>query len=118
MQRLICAVICVLSVTAASTASAAPSILKFWNMTGTTIISLSLAPAGSHAWSANLCLTDPDHAVDDDERLKLPAIAPGLYDVRVRNAKGRACVFHGVSLKGLGPYAFSLSAKQMARCGP
>ncbi len=97
--------------------AAAPKVLKFWNLTAVTITELSLATAGGGAWSGNLCLSDPDHVVDPDERLDLVGISAGVYDVRIRDADKRACVFHDVALKAEGPYAFSLSEDQMKHCG-
>jgi hypothetical protein len=96
---------------AADTAS-----LKFWNTTAETITELYLAPAGTSAWSANLCLTDQDHAVDPDERLSLPGITGGSYEVRVVDKRGRKCLFHDLRLSGAGHYAFALSEEQMASC--
>jgi len=101
----------------ANVCAAAPKSLKFWNLTAVTITELSLAPSGGGAWSGNLCLNDPDRVVDPDERLTLAGISAGVYDVRVRDADKRACVFHDVALKAGGPYAFSLSEDQMKHCG-
>ena len=90
---------------------------KFWNMTAATITQLYMAPAGTKTWSANLCLSDPDHAVDPDERLAMTGVAGGLYDVRVVDKDGRQCMFHGVTVRPNGPYAFSVSEDQMKGCG-
>lgn len=92
------------------------STLRFWNMTAETINELYLAPTETTRWSTNLCLGDPDHVVDPDERLALPGIAPGSYDVRVVDAKHRSCTFHDIRLSGAGRYAFLLSENQMAAC--
>jgi hypothetical protein len=97
---------------------AAAKTLKFWNLTALPITALSLAPAGTVAWSPNFCLSDPDHAVDPDERLNLAGIGGGVYDVRVTDSHNRTCVFHAVTVKAAGPYAFSISEQQMKTCSP
>jgi hypothetical protein len=43
--------------------------LRFWNLTGSTIKELHLAPAGTTDWGPNQCRNDPDGAVDADEHL-------------------------------------------------
>jgi hypothetical protein len=98
-------------------AQAAPQkALRFWNLTGNTITELYLAPPGTTSWSANLCLSDPDHGVDPDERLGMTGIEGGTYDVRIVDKAKRACVFHNVTVKSTGPYAFSVSEDQMKTC--
>ena len=73
-------------------------------------------PAGTAQFSTNLCLSDPDHAVDPDERLSLVEVEGGTYDVRVVDSGKRMCLFHAVTLKSQGPYAFSISEQQMKTC--
>ncbi len=90
--------------------------LKFWNLTSDTITELYAQAPGGSAWSANLCLADADHSVDADERLNLPDLAPGTYDVRVVDKAGRHCLFHNVAVKGDGPYAFSIAEDQRKGC--
>ncbi len=89
--------------------------MTFWNLTGHTVTSLSLAPAGSGAWGPNQCTNDRDGAVDPDERLRLRGVEPGRYDVRIAD-KGRACVVRNVELHGDQPYAFSLSDADLKDC--
>lgn len=93
-----------------------PKPLKFWNLTAITITELYLAPAGTQSWSTNLCLSDPDHAVDPDERLILRGVPSGVYDVRVLDSSKRACLFHGLTLKAQGPYAMAVSEQEMKNC--
>jgi hypothetical protein len=90
--------------------------LKFWNLTATTITELYLSQPSTQAWTANLCLSDPDHTVDPDERLSLKGITGGTYDIRVVDSSKRACLFHGVTLKAQGPYALAVSEEQMKDC--
>ncbi len=91
-------------------------VLKFWNLTAETITELYAQPAGKGAWSTNLCLSDPDHTVDPDERLSLPGFVAGTYDVRVSDKGGRRCLFHNVSVRADAPYAFSIAENQMKAC--
>jgi len=90
--------------------------LKFWNLTADTITELYTQPAGQAGWSGNLCLSDPDHAVDPDERLNLPGVVPGTYNVRVLDKGGRRCLFHKIDVQAGKPYAFSISESQMKGC--
>src|SRR5579872_2573345 len=73
--------------------------LLFWNLTGSTITDLQLAPAGTSAWSANECANDPDGVVDVDERLKLTGIEPGRYDVKLTKKSGPTCIVRNVEVK-------------------
>jgi hypothetical protein len=96
--------------------AAAPRPLQFWNLTAATITELYLAPAGRTGWSGNLCLSDPDHTVEADERLAMPGIKPGIYDVRVVDVDKRACVFRRLRVDAGGPYALSIAEAAMQRC--
>lgn len=90
--------------------------LKFWNLTADTITELYTQPVGQAGWAGNLCLSDPDHAVDPDERLSLPGVAAGTYNVRVVDKGGRRCLFHKIVLQAGKPYAFSIAEAQMKGC--
>lgn len=90
--------------------------LRFWNITGETVSSLTLAPVGSGNFGANQCANDKDGEVDNDERLRLTNVTPGHYDVRVGFKKGRMCEVHDVTLKPAGKYAFSLDQKDLKDC--
>ncbi len=104
-------------IAAGSAMAAGP--MQFWNLTGETVTSLTLSPAGSDAFGPNQCANDKDGSVDNDERLKLTGVAPGRYDVRVSLQKDRMCVVRGVELKGDRRYAFSLEPADLKDCtGP
>ena len=90
--------------------------LRFWNLTGDTVISLSLAPVGTASFGANQCANDKDGEVDNDERLRLTNVTPGHYDVRIGFKKGGMCEVHDVTLKATGRYAFSLDQKDLKDC--
>jgi hypothetical protein len=91
--------------------------LRFWNLTGSTIKELHLAPAGTTDWGPNQCRNDPDGAVDADERLTLKDVVPGRYDVKLADKKGRVCVVRNVEVLAGKPYAFSISEKDLTDCG-
>ena len=101
-------------------AFAAPALaaepMRFWNLTGETVTSLSLAPAGSDTYGPNQCANDRDGTVDNDERLRLTGIEPGRYDVRLGFKRGRMCTVRGVQLRGEGKYAFSLEPSDLKDC--
>jgi hypothetical protein len=97
-------------------AGSAADRLRFWNLTTVTIQELYLAPAGTTQWSGNQCANDRDGSVDPDERLTITGIAPGRYDVRIKDKKGRTCTVPNVELVGARPYAFSLADKDLTNC--
>jgi hypothetical protein len=100
--------------------AAAPSLAsrppRFWNLTTVTITRLELAPAGTQAWGPNQTASDPDGAVDADERLKLSGVQPGRYDVRLTDKSGRVCTVRNVDVAADRPYAFSISDKDLRDC--
>jgi hypothetical protein len=106
----------VLSLLALSIAATGAERLKFWNLTGSTIKELHLAPTGTTEWGPDQCRNDPDGAVDTDERLTLKDIVPGRYDVKLLDKKGRMCVVRNVEVLAGKPYAFSISEKDLTDC--
>ena len=90
--------------------------MQFWNLTGTTITKLYLAPTGTTNWGPDQCANDKDGSVDNDERLKLTGLAAGRYDVKLTDAHGRTCVVKGVTLQTGAAYAFSLSESELQDC--
>jgi hypothetical protein len=113
MQHLIAAI---LSLLALSSAAAAAERLRFWNLTGSTIKELYLAPTGTTNWGSDQCKNDPDGVVDVDERLTLKDVIPGHYDVKLVDKQGRSCVVRNVEVQPGKPYAFSLSEKDLTNC--
>jgi hypothetical protein len=65
--------------------------IRIWNLTASTVTDFRLAKAGSPDFGPNLTLDDPDKTIDVDERLKLPNLAPGVYDARLTLKDGRTC---------------------------
>jgi hypothetical protein len=112
--KVLAAALLVVGMLALPCAAAGP--LKFWNTTSVTIVTLKLAPAGSGNWGPNQCLNDPDKSVDADERLKITGIEPGRYDVQLTDKAGRSCRIDNVEVKSSGPYAFSISDKDLTHC--
>jgi hypothetical protein len=90
--------------------------MLFWNLTGTKITKLYLAPAGTTKWGPDQCANDPDGSVDPDERLRLVGLAPGHYDVKLTDAEGRTCVVKNVTLEAGKAYAFSISESELKDC--
>jgi hypothetical protein len=90
--------------------------MLFWNLTGTTVTKLYLAPAGTTKWSPDQCANDKDGSVDPDERLKLTGIAAGRYDVKLTDKNGRTCFARDVALQTGAAYAFSLSEADLNDC--
>jgi hypothetical protein len=89
--------------------------MRFWNLTLHTVVSLQLSPAGQAAWGRDQCENDRDHEVDHDERLRITDVAPGRYDIRLKDKSGRTCVVKNVDVKDGG--IFSIEEKDLADCG-
>lgn len=102
-----------LLVLAAGSADAAKA-TRFWNLTANTVTSLELAPAGTQTFGADQAKNDKDGAVDHDERLKVIDVTSGTYDVRLADAKGRACVIKNVVVQE--GEIFSIEEKQLTDC--
>ena len=90
--------------------------LQFWNLTGTTITKLYLAPAGTTNWGPDQCANDKDGSVDPDERLKLTGVTVGHYDVKLTDATGRTCTVKDVALEAGKAYAFSVAEADLKDC--
>jgi len=90
--------------------------MRFLNKTAATISELRLAPAGSEDWGPNQTENDADRTVDPDEGLNLKGIAPGRYDVKLKDKTGRACLVRDVEVNGGGAYAFSISETELKDC--
>lgn len=90
--------------------------MKFWNLTGTDLIEVSLAPAGTDKFGANQANNDDDKIAENDERLPLTEVTAGTYDVRIKDKTGRICIVKSVEVKDSGPYSFSLEADQLTDC--
>jgi hypothetical protein len=72
---------------------------RLWNLTGVTLTQVRLAPAGTTRWGRNQCENDRDGTVDFDERLRITDVAPGVYDVQLKDEAGRVCLAKGVAVK-------------------
>jgi hypothetical protein len=86
----------------------------FWNLLSSTVMTLQLAPAGGAVYGANQTVNDPDGDVEFDERLKLPGIEAGAYDVKVTLKDGRTCFAKGVKI--VPGKVFSLDDKSVVDC--
>ena len=90
--------------------------MLFWNLTGTKITKLYLAPTGTTKWGPDQCANDADGSVDPDERLKLVGLTAGHYDVKLTDADGRTCTVKNVTLESGKAYAFSISESDLRDC--
>lgn len=88
--------------------------MRFWNLTSETLTEVSLAPAGTTSFGPNQCANDKDGSVDFDEQLPIKGIAPGLYDLRTKDDKGRICFARAVKVEADG--VFSIRDKDLTDC--
>ncbi len=108
---------CTSAVWIATAQSAESGVTRFWNLTGETIVHLTMAPTGTAAWGPDQCRNDPDGSVDFDERLRITGISSGRYDVRLTDRTGRSCTVTGVEIKA--GSVFSIGKEALDRCsGP
>lgn len=114
MKRLIalCGVACLIG----GPAFAAKKGIRFWNLTGETLSEVMLAPAGTTAFGPNQCANDKDGTVDFDEDLAIKGVAPGRYDLRLKDTKGRVCYARAVTVEA--DKTFSVSEKELTDCAP
>lgn len=88
--------------------------VRFWNLTSSTVAKLYLSPAGKNEWGADQCGNDPDGAVDHDERIKLPGIVPGEYDLKIGDKHGKVCIVRNVKIEA--NKVFSVQDKDLTDC--
>ena len=98
----------------AQSAIAAEKPIRFWNLTSKTVTKLELAAAGSDSFGPNQCANDKDGSVDHDERLPLPEVAAGRYDIRIGYADGRVCRVNNVKLDA--GKVFAIEDKDLTNC--
>ena len=87
---------------------------QFWNLTGETLSEVALAPAGTTAFGSNQCANDKDGTVDFDENLLIKGVAPGRYDLRLKDVHGRTCYARDVDVKA--DATFSVRDKDLVDC--
>jgi hypothetical protein len=100
----------------AGSAGAQDKCIRFWNLTAHTVKQLHLSPAGKEDWGPNQCRNDRDGEVDHDERLRITGIAPGRYDVKLADVRGRTCIVRNVEIKA--GAVFAIEEKQLTNCSP
>jgi hypothetical protein len=87
---------------------------RFWNLTRNTISEFYLAPSGTSNWGPNQCKNDRDGAVDTDERLRITDVPPGIYDAKLADVTGRACIVRGIKIEA--GAIFSIEEKDLTLC--
>ena len=90
--------------------------MKFWNLTGSDLTEVSLAPVGTDKFGDNQCKNDDNGSIENDERLPLKGVTAGKYDVRIKDKSGRVCLVKNVDVKDNAPYAFSIETEQIKDC--
>src|ERR1700710_289489 len=95
--------------------AAAKKGMQFWNLTGETLTEVSLAPTGTTDFGPNQCKNDKDGTVDFDEDLAIKGVAPGRYDLRMKDDKGRVCFARNIEVKT--DETFSVRDKDLVDCG-
>jgi hypothetical protein len=98
----------------ATTGNAQNRPTRFWNLTRNTITELHLAPAGTADWGPDQCKNDKDGTVESDERLRITAVPPGSYDVKLTDVTRRVCVVRGISIEA--GAIFSIEEKDLTSC--
>jgi hypothetical protein len=88
--------------------------IQFWNLTGETLTEVALAPVGSTAFGPNQCANDKDGSVDFDEELPITGIAPGRYDLRLKDDKGRTCFAKNIAVEA--DQMFSVRDTELTDC--
>jgi hypothetical protein len=111
MQKIVCAI---LLAAVCSLAFAEGRPMRFWNLTRHTISEFYLAPAGSTNWGINQCRNDKDGTVDPDERLRITGVAPGVYDVKLKDVSGRSCLVRNIKIEA--GEIFSIEEKELTSC--
>jgi len=87
---------------------------RLWNLTRNTISQFYLAPAGTTNWGPNQCKNDRDGTVDSDERLRITDVPSGIYDAKLVDVRGRACIVRNVKVEVGG--IFSIGEKDLTSC--
>jgi len=99
----------------ANAARAADRFFAYNETTSSTFTGVYLAPAGTAQWGANQALNDKDKTLEPSERLALKGVGHETYDVRLVDAKGKACVKRGVDLTG--DTSFVIRDEDLKECG-
>jgi hypothetical protein len=100
-----------------ATAAQAAAPLQFWNTSSHEFTGVYLSPPGTNQWGPNETANDRDGSVAADERLKMPDLQPGQYDVRLVDKAGHSCVVKNVTVSAAGRYAFAIGDAELKSCG-
>lgn len=91
-----------------------PKPIRIWNLTASTITDFRLAKTGTKDFGPNLTLEDHDKTIEVDERLKLPKLAPGVYDAKLTLKDGRTCQLSALSIEASA--VVSIDEKDLRDC--
>jgi hypothetical protein len=115
-MRRICVLLTVLCGLVGSSALAADRYFGFNETTSTVFKGVYLAPAGTTNWGPNEALNDKDKIWDTGERLKINHASRGVFDLKVVDRTGRACIKHGIDLRK--DLTFDIRDQDLAACKP
>jgi hypothetical protein len=117
-MRSACAALCgiVVAASLAGTPARARDLL-FWNMTEHEFVGVYLAPPGTNRWSTNMALSDNiDYTANDDERIRMPGVVPGQYDMKLVDKQGQTCIVRNVAVNGTRKVAVGIDESQLTNC--
>ena len=77
---------------------AAERFFGFNNTTSTVFTEVYLAPHGTTQWGPNEALNDKDKTWEPGERLLIKAVSRALFDLRVVDRSGHACIKPNIDL--------------------
>ncbi len=112
MQKIVLMVLVLAAMSSPALAEGRPT--RFWNLTRHTISEFYLAPAGTTNFGPNQCKNDKDGTVDHDERLRITGVAPGSYDVKLKDVSGRTCLVRNIKVEA--GEIFSIEEKELTAC--
>ena len=112
MQKIMFMVLALAAMSSLASAQGRPT--RFWNLTRHTISEFYLAPAGTTSWGPNQCKNDKDGTVDPDERLRITRVAPGSYDIKLKDVSGRTCLVRSIKVEA--GEIFSIEENELTSC--
>ena len=87
--------------------------MRFWNLAALHRHRSANVADGEGDVGPNQCENDRDGTVDHDERLRITAIEPGRYDVKLTDKIGHVYTVRNVEVKAA---VFAIEEKQLTDC--